>query len=472
MLAALILTTSTLAAAPPQTELRTPAIQTAGTQTDGSHADRTQGAATPGAGTEGAGTQADSRAVGVADPMRPEGVEADAALPLKDPLGQAVESVGGTIGKALGPTFTHTRWTGWLTLLAGILAGVVAARLIGSAIEAFGERMKPRRELAGLAIAAVARPIGLGLLVLGLAFGLGMLHLSPTLARIAAGTIALLYVVALAWAAINLVDVLETLAHRAIARTDQRAAAMVAPLVGKALRVFVVVVFALFAAENIFQADIKAWLAGLGIAGLAISLASQDSVRNLFGSITVLLDKPFAVGDRIIFDGAEGTVERIGLRSTRIRLLSGNLMTLPNMRFIDGKVENVSARPGVRRLLNVTIPYDTPPEKVEEALSIVRSLLAEPDLAEELLPDRTPVIRFNDLNADSLNLLVVYWYQLRPPDRTWETYQMHAERFNLRLLRRFEDAGIEFAFPTRTLMLAGDPARRLVIEHAPAAGRS
>src|SRR5690606_23160639 len=135
--------------------------------------------------------------------------------------------------------------------------------------------------------------------------------------------IAFLYIIAIGWFIYNLVDLVDIALRRLTAKTASKLDDMIAPLIRKALRIFVVVIFVLFVAENVFGADITAWLAGLGIAGLAVSLSAQDSIKNLFGSITILLDKPFPVGDRIIFNGTDGFIEEIGFRSTRIRTFGG-----------------------------------------------------------------------------------------------------------------------------------------------------
>lgn len=202
----------------------------------------------------------------------------------------------------------------------------------------------------------------------------------------------------------------------------------------------------------------------LGIAGLAVSLAAQDSIKNLFGSVTIFIDNPFSVGDRIVFSGTDGFVEEIGFRSTRIRTLTGHLVTVPNMKFIDEAVENITARPYIRRTMNMTITYDTPPDKIEQAVQIIRDLLAESLDRDE----RSPRISFNDLNADSLNTRVDYWYLLAEGRDFW-TFNEHAHRFNLNLFRAYAQAGIEFAFPTQTLYLAGDPNRQLSVQIEPAA---
>jgi MscS family membrane protein len=206
-------------------------------------------------------------------------------------------------------------------------------------------------------------------------------------------------------------------------------------------------------------------LAGLGIAGLAVSLAAQDSLKNLFGSITILLDRPFRVGQRIVYAGYDGTVEEIGFRSTRLRTLTGNLVNIPNSKIVNDPIENIGVRPAIQRVINVTITYDTPREKIQQAVNLLRGILEEPGIGEPIHPvindtPTPPRVFFNDFNADSLNIFVIYWYA--PP--SWWDYMAHAEKLNFRIFEEFEKAGIEFAFPTRTLYLADDPKRRLRIE--------
>ncbi|MCC7407899.1 MAG: mechanosensitive ion channel family protein, partial [Phycisphaeraceae bacterium] len=251
-------------------------------------------------------------------------------------------------------------------------------------------------------------------------------------------------------------------------RSDSKLDDMVLPLITKTLRIFLIVVFTLVAAQNVFGLNITGWLAGLGIAGLAVSLAAQDSFRNLFGSMTVFFDKPFVVGDFVQYGGESGTIEEIGFRSTRLRLLSGFQMTVPNLKFGDDSVINITRSPYWRRDMDVTVTYDTPPGKIEEAIRIVKDVLNDPQVVEAGGFDMSkfpPRVAFDELNADSLNIKAIYWYQLLGDSgRNYFTFLEHREMVNLRLMKAFEAAGIEFAFPTQTLYLAGDPKRRLSVE--------
>jgi MscS family membrane protein len=197
-------------------------------------------------------------------------------------------------------------------------------------------------------------------------------------------------------------------------------------------------------------------LAGLGIGGLAVALAAQDTLKNFFGSLMIMLDKPFAIGQRVTFGGYDGTVEEIGFRSTRVRTLTGHQVTIPNEKVASESVENIGRRPSIRRLTNITITYDTPPNKVEKALAIIREILENHEGMES---DYPPRVFFNEFNDASLNLIMLYWYH--PPD--WAAYMAFSERVNLQIMRAFEAEGIEFAFPTTTNYLSQDERRPLHI---------
>ena len=215
-------------------------------------------------------------------------------------------------------------------------------------------------------------------------------------------------------------------------------------------RMIVRIVFIFFAVllvtKIILNKPLTTLMAGLGIGGLAVALAAQDTLKNFFGSIMIMTDKPFKIGERIVADGTDGTVESIGFRSTRIRTLTGHQVIMPNDKVAQAAIENIGRRPSIRRLTNITITYDTPPDKVERALAIIRGIL---DNHEGMLPDFPPRVHFNEFNADSLNILVLYWYA--PPDY-WDFLQF-SEQVNLSIMKQFAAEGIEFAFPTNTTYL-------------------
>lgn len=203
-------------------------------------------------------------------------------------------------------------------------------------------------------------------------------------------------------------------------------------------------------------------LAGVGVSGLAFALAARPTLGNILAGVLIFADKPFRVGERVVINKHDGVVEEIGLRSTRIRTLDGHLLSVPNEEVSSNYVENIGARPYVKRTLNVGLTYDTSPEKIQEAMAIIKQLLSEEEDGDTSLeelgrpPNKhvnseqfPPRVYFNDLKADSLNIIVIYWFA--PPN--YFDYLEHTTWFNLELIKRFNAAGIDFAFPTQTIEL-------------------
>ena len=361
-------------------------------------------------------------------------------------------------------TFRTTRWTGWVTLFVAIFVGLAAGKVASTVLQKIGERLVTRGWVArGTVLSSGATPAALALFTLGLSVGVAGLALAPEVGTFVRKVLAFLYTLAGAWYLFNLISLLDMTLRRLAGLTKSSLDDAIIPLIRRTTQIFLIVVFVLFVAQNIFGADITAWLAGLGVAGLAVSLAAQDSIKNLFGSVTIYMDRMFKIGDRIVFAEHDGTVEEIGFRSTRIRTADGNLAIVPNSRFVESSLVNVSRRPHIRREMNIGITCDTPPEKIEEAVKIVRQILADPEIASAFDTEKSPPrAAFDDMGADHLRIKVLYWFQ---PADGW-AYLEHAQAFNLKLIRAFAGAGIEFAFPTRTLYLAGDPRRQLAVRHA------
>ena len=184
-------------------------------------------------------------------------------------------------------------------------------------------------------------------------------------------------------------------------------------------------------------------LAGVGVGGLAIALAAQDSLKNLLGSLMIFMDQPYKPGERIVVESHDGFVEQIGLRSTKIRMLDGALTAIPNEKMANLDIENIGRRSFIRRQTSITITYATPPEKIEKAVGIIKDILQD---HEGMRPELPPRVFFNEFNPGSLNIQLSYWYH---PPRRWKSLAFD-ERVNLEIVRRFTAEGIEFAFPTST----------------------
>ena len=264
-------------------------------------------------------------------------------------------------------------------------------------------------------------------------------------------------ILAFFWFVYQFVHVMDARLSQWADTTESTIDDILVPLFGKTLRIFIILLAGIIVLQNITGIEIGPLLASLGIGGLAVALAAKDSIANFFGTLTILFDKPFQVGERIVIDSYDGVVEDVGFRSTRIRLLTGALVTIPNEKVVNSGLENIGKRPNIRWLTNIGITYDTPPEKIEKAVAIIRGIIAD---HEGMHPDFPPRVYFNGFNDWSLNIMVLIWYH---PPNYWD-FQEWVQRTCLEITRRFAAEGIDFAFPTRTLHLANDAKRQLKVE--------
>lgn len=216
-------------------------------------------------------------------------------------------------------------------------------------------------------------------------------------------------------------------------------------LVGKVVKAGIVVVTAFTVLGNL-GFDIRAALASVSVAGLALGLAAQDTVGNLFGAVAVFVDKPFRLGDRVKIGDVEGTVEDMGLRATRIRSLDGFLVTVPNKNVGNATVVNITNRPTIKTTMVLGLTYDTSAENVRKAVELLELILREHPETHDC------VVHFSSLAASSLNIEAVHWSKETEPRKFTRILQ----DLNLAIKRRFDEAGLEFAFPTQTLFVRGE----------------
>ena len=216
----------------------------------------------------------------------------------------------------------------------------------------------------------------------------------------------------------------------------------------------VAAIFAFLEGGQQFGIPLTTLLASAGVGGLAVALAAQDTLKNIFGSIMITFDKPFAVGERIVTKGYDGFVEEIGLRSTKIRLLSGHQASIPNDELARCDIENIGRRPHIRRTATIELPAATPVAQVKRALEIVREAVEN---HEGIDPDRPPRAYLRDFNDASIGIFLIYWFH---PPHYWDFLAM-SERINLQVMERFEADGIPFALPVLNVDVAGDGKNRI-----------
>lgn len=284
-------------------------------------------------------------------------------------------------------------------------------------------------------------PIKVVAFMIFLRIGLDVFAWPATVQKVLAKGFTIIVAISLTYMVMKFIDLfLNFWRQRAAAKEDEAFNKQLFPIIRKSLKVFVIVVAALVTLDNL-GVNITAAIASLSIGGLAVGLAAQDTLANLFGAVAVFLDKPFKIGDRIQVDNVDGNVESIGLRSTRVRNLDGHLVTIPNKTVGNATIVNVAARERIKTVMNIGITYDTPTEKVKRAIAIIKEVYSSHPMTSELLTS------FNKFESSALNILVVHHWK----NADFAASLGGMQEMNLTLKERFDAEKIEFAFPTQTV---------------------
>jgi MscS family membrane protein len=334
----------------------------------------------------------------------------------------------------------------WVALVVFMVAAYIVAIILTWGAGAFVRRRgtEMSRRVASF-ITGPTRILLWWMLIVWLSFPI--IGLSATLRKAEkAGT---LYIIITVWFACRLVDlIIKWMTERFIKSGQESSTVLLRPL-RTALKIVIIIVAAVAWLDSV-GFHVTTLLAGLGVGGLAVALACQDTLKNLIGSVMILLDKPYRVGQRIVVKGHDGVVEEIGLRSTKLRLLTGHQTTIPNDEMAKADIENIGRRPHIRRLANIAIPNNTPLEKIERAVRIIEEIL---DNHEGMAPEFPPRVYFNEFRRDALNIMVLYWYH---PADYWAFLDLN-QRVNRQILQEFEREGIKLALPsTATFLSQGD----------------
>lgn len=213
----------------------------------------------------------------------------------------------------------------------------------------------------------------------------------------------------------------------------------------KELTKIIVVIFAFFITLGIaFEVNITALITSLGIGGLAIALAAQDTIANLFGSFIIYLDKPFKVGDQIEISDVKGIVERVGFRTTRVRTLDRSLVTVPNKKMVDSTLNNISLSHERRIKFLLQLTYDSKSKNILNIIDEVKQVINNhPSTSEEM------TVHFTDFDSSSLNILVIYFVK----SISYEVMVTTKEEINVQIMDIVERNHCQFAYPTQTVLL-------------------
>jgi MscS family membrane protein len=333
----------------------------------------------------------------------------------------------------------------WAVALAIIIGTFVATKIVYWVLSNILRKLtaKTKTNLDDVLIDKLEKPIRYSILIIGYWIAIhyiyieneGVMNFLEAVASIAA-------VLTLTSITSRVFDALVTeVVQPMVEKTEGGADNYILPIISKAVKGIIWTFGIIIGLDNI-GFDITAMIAGLGIGGLALALAAQDSVKNIFAGIMIFLDKPFKIKDRIQIEGFDGVVEEVGLRSTRIRTLDGRIVTIPNSTFTDNSVVNVTSQPALKIVLNLGLTYDTDEVGMQKGVDILRQIVADnSDILEEDCS-----AGFKDFGDFSLGILFIYYVK---PEAHWLDSQ---NTISKEVLARFTAAGLDFAFPTQTLL--------------------
>jgi len=343
--------------------------------------------------------------------------------------------------------FLDVAYWQWGLVLAAILAGLVVDVAVRFVLRRVLRQITDASSDAdGLAqiMRAVPRPAGLAAGGGVWLFLMPMLGLPQGLIAFLGPVVSVYITAACIWFGFKGTDLIAWVAAEKARKTENKLDDLLVPLLRKTLKATVFVFGIIYLASSL-QIQLAPIIAGLGIGGLGFAFAAKDTIENFFGSITVILDTPFGIGDWVVIDGVEGTVESVGIRSTRVRTFYDTVVTIPNSILVTTKCNNYSARRYRRWKQMIGIGYATPPDKIAAFCEGIRELLrVHPYTRKDYYQ-----VWLNGFASSSLDVLVyVFW---TAPD--WQTELRERHRFMLDIIRLAGDLGVEFAFPSRTVYL-------------------
>jgi MscS family membrane protein len=342
-------------------------------------------------------------------------------------------------------------WWQWLAipvllavaLAAGAFLGLVTRRVLGH----LAARTRARWDDA--LIDRLARPIAALWAIAVMTALQGLLALGPSAESVLHQLLRAATYFVFFWAGFRAIDVAFTAAARAPWALTNAGLAGLLPL-GRQISQVVLVALGLVAVLNELGFQVASLLAGVGIGGIALALAAQKTVENLFGSVAIGVDQPFRVGDFVKVDDVSGTVEAVGMRSTRIRTLDRTIVTIPNGKLSEMRAETFAVRDRIRLYANLGLAFGTTAAQMRAVLDGIQGALrAQPKLFPEGMS-----VRFTEVQESALNVEVSAW--LATAD--WNEFTLLRQELLLRFLEVVEGAGTSLAFPTRTVHLVEERA--------------
>jgi MscS family membrane protein len=304
--------------------------------------------------------------------------------------------------------------------------------------------LKTASKYDDILLATIEIPLMFAIVLGGLWLGANALHLSDTVMLQINTACRVLLILDVAWFVAKITNAsLAEYVDNNSAKNNGKMDKLFIHSLRQVLYVFIWLIAALTVLQTV-GVNIRTLLTTLGIGGVAVALAAQDTLKNIIGGVTLLIDRPFKLGDRVQTNGFDGIVESIGLRSTRLRTMENRLVTIPNNKMVDVAIENVSREPSRKVALKLGLTYQTAPDKMQEALAILGNI-----------PQQVQHIAHNTLAAFSgygdfaLEITFIYYIKKRQEIEVLEV----VSNVNIAILKALNQARLNFAYPTQTVIM-------------------
>ena len=334
----------------------------------------------------------------------------------------------------------------WLISLGIVIIAVLLSKSIRWTFRNIISKLTTKTEttIDDFLFKKIEKPIAYAVIIFGFWLALKHLFFSENFSQYVNNAYQILIVINATWLFSRLISgIISEYMQRSIDKKsgDEKFDNSVIHTLIKIIDVFVWIIGIVIALGQI-GVNIGALITGLGIGGVAFALASQDTIKNIFAGVVLFVDRPFRIGDRIKIDSYDGVVEDIGIRSVRIRTLDKRLITMSSSKVADAVIINISSEPGRRVVMSLGLTYDTTPQKMQLALDLLKNL---PGSTPEIQPDVTALFE----NYGDFSLLITFIYFIKKDADISQTQS----KVNLNILSLFNENGLNFAFPTNTIVI-------------------
>ncbi len=297
------------------------------------------------------------------------------------------------------------------------------------------------------------KPLRFLFIVFGTWFSLSILGIKN---EITAHVVKTLFIYTLFWILYNSIHIFEKNIYQLTTSLGKAVSKEIGGFIIKSIKIFIIIL-GIVAILQEWGINVTAFIASLGLGGLALALAAKDTAANLFGGLTIIADKALKIGDWVKIGSVEGIVEDIGIRTTKIRSFEKSLLTVPNSYIANNPIENFSRRDVRRIMMNIGITYDTPKEKIIAIVKDIRQMLVEhPGISK----NQALIVYFTEFGDSALNIFIYTFTNTA----NWEEYLKIKEDINLKIMDIVEKHGSSFAFPSQSIYIEKVPEKLIFFD--------